>query len=147
MWKYHRESVVHCRYGETGLVEPRRGRRTFTPRQKLEVVLAGLRDSGTVRDVCRSYAISEGRYYEWRARALDGALVALVDRRGRGQVQARETAELQARITQLEQHLRVHQYELEVLGNALRASDRDIAPPTPALWWPPATGRRTWRES
>ena len=40
--------------------------RTFTPEQKTEIVLAGLRGNRSVRDVCRKYEISEALIYQWR---------------------------------------------------------------------------------
>jgi transposase-like protein len=51
--------------------------RTFTPEQKLEIVLAGLRGDRTVRDICREYEIAETLYYQWRDRLLEGGKAAL----------------------------------------------------------------------
>ena len=51
--------------------------RTFTPEQKLEIVLAGLRGDRSVRDVCREYEIAETLYYQWRDRLLEGGKTAL----------------------------------------------------------------------
>ncbi len=42
-----------------GLMSEKRKYRQFTPEQKTEVVLAGLRGDRSVRDVCREYEISE----------------------------------------------------------------------------------------
>jgi hypothetical protein len=47
--------------------------RTFTPEQKLEIVLAGLRGDRSVRDVCREHGIAETLYYQWRDRLLEAA--------------------------------------------------------------------------
>src|ERR687885_951236 len=44
--------------------------RQFTPEQKAEIVLAGLRGDRSVRDVCREYQIAETLYYQWRERLL-----------------------------------------------------------------------------
>ncbi len=38
--------------------------RQFTPEQKAEIVLAGLRGDRSVRDVCREYEIAETLYYQ-----------------------------------------------------------------------------------
>ena len=46
--------------------------RQFTPEQKAEIVLAGLRGDRSVRDVCREYEIAETLYYQWRERLLEG---------------------------------------------------------------------------
>ena len=59
--------------------------RTFTPEQKTEVVLAGLRGDRTVRDVCREAGIAETLYYQWRDRLLEGGKAALATSRDRGQ--------------------------------------------------------------
>ena len=40
--------------------------RQFTPEQKAEIVLAGLRGDRSVREVCREYQIAETLYYQWR---------------------------------------------------------------------------------
>ena len=46
--------------------------RKFTPQQKLEIVLAGLRGDRSVRDVCREHEIAETLYYGWRDKLLEG---------------------------------------------------------------------------
>ena len=46
--------------------------RTFSPDEKTEIVLAGLRGDRSVRDVCREYEIAETLYYQWRDRLLEG---------------------------------------------------------------------------
>jgi transposase len=58
--------------------------RTFTPEQKTEIVLAGLRGDRTVRDICRKYSIAETLYYQWRDRLLEGGKAALATPRGTG---------------------------------------------------------------
>jgi transposase-like protein len=55
----------------------KRNYRTFTPEQKLEIVLAGLRGDQPVRDVCRADEISDTLYYQWRDRLLEGGKAAL----------------------------------------------------------------------
>ncbi len=52
-------------------------RRTWTPEEKTEIVLAGLRGDRSVRDVCREYEITEASYYQWRDRLLEGGKDAL----------------------------------------------------------------------
>ena len=46
--------------------------RKFTAQQKLEIVLAGLRGDGSVKDVCREHQIAETLYYTWREKLLEG---------------------------------------------------------------------------
>ena len=94
-------------------------RRQFTPEQKTEIVLAGLRGDRSVRDVCRHYEISETQYYGWRERLLQAGKAALADSRGRG-AETAETKELRRRVAQLERALGKKTYELEVAGEALR---------------------------
>ncbi|ASR54749.1 hypothetical protein CBP52_06065 [Cellulomonas sp. PSBB021] len=43
-----------------GLMSEKRKYRQFTPEQKTEVVLAGLRGDRSVRDVCREYGSAPG---------------------------------------------------------------------------------------
>jgi transposase-like protein len=56
---------------ETGLSEQRKYR-SWTAKQKIEIVLAGLRGDRSVREVCREHAISETLYYGWREKLLEG---------------------------------------------------------------------------
>jgi len=42
------------------------GRNKFTPKQKLEIVLEGLRGENSITEVCRKYGITSGMYYKWR---------------------------------------------------------------------------------
>jgi len=93
-------------------------RRQFTPEQKTEIVLAGLRGDRSVRDVCRHYEISETQYYGWRERLLQAGKAALADSRAGGETA--ETKELRRRVAQLERSLGKKTYELEVAGEALR---------------------------
>lgn len=93
-------------------------RRQFTPEQKTEIVLAGLRGDRSVRDVCRHYEISETQYYGWRDRLLQAGRAALADSRTRAETA--ETKELKRRVAQLERSLGKKTYELEVAGEALR---------------------------
>lgn len=51
--------------------------RTFTPEQKLEIVLTGLRGDRSVRDVWREYEIAKTLYYQWRDRLLEAGKTAL----------------------------------------------------------------------
>ncbi len=71
--------------------------RQFTPEQKTEVVLAGLRGDRSVRDVCREYEISETLYYSWRDKLLEGGKAALAASNARSPEHV-EAAELQARV-------------------------------------------------
>ncbi len=41
-------------------------RSRYTPKQKLEIVLEGLRGETQVTELCRKYGITSGIYYKWR---------------------------------------------------------------------------------
>src|SRR6266508_4016844 len=71
-----------------GWLSEQRTYRQFTPEQKAEIVLAGLRGDRSVRDVCREYQIAETLYYQWRERLLDGGKQALANPREKTPEQA-----------------------------------------------------------
>lgn len=45
----------------------------FSPREKLEIVLEGLRDGDQVAEVCRRRGVSTAQYYTWKKKVLEGA--------------------------------------------------------------------------
>jgi transposase len=95
--------------------------RTFTPEQKTEIVLAGLRGDRSVRDVCREYEIAETLYYQWRDRLLEGGKAALATPRDKGgDPTSAELKDARKRIAQLERALGRKTYELEVAGELSR---------------------------
>ncbi len=94
--------------------------RTFSPEQKIEIVLAGLRGDRPTRDVCREYQISEALFYQWRERLLEGGKGALATPRDKKPPEAAELAELKKKVAQLERALGRKTYELEIAGEALR---------------------------
>ena len=67
---------------ETGLSEQRKYR-SWTAQQKLEIVLAGMRGDGSVRDVCRVHGIAETLYYGWRDKILEAGREALAGKEER----------------------------------------------------------------
>lgn len=89
--------------------------RSWTAKQKLEIVLAGLKGDRTVREVCREHGIAETLYYGWRDKLLEDGLTALAGKEDR-----QGEKELRQRIGQLERALGRKTYELEVAGEALR---------------------------
>ncbi len=50
----------------------RRRYRSWTAKQKVEIVLAGLRGDRSVKEVCREHEISETLYYSWREKLIEG---------------------------------------------------------------------------
>lgn len=93
--------------------------RQFTPEQKTEVVLAGLRGDRSVRDVCREYEISETLYYSWRDKLLEGGKAALASSNARSPERV-EVVELKKKVAALERSLGRKTYELEVAGELSR---------------------------
>ena len=93
--------------------------RQFTPDQKAEIVLAGLRGSRSVREVCREHEVSEALYYQWRDRLLEGGKAALAAPRDKTPERA-EIAELRKKVARLERTLGRKTYELDIAGELSR---------------------------
>ncbi len=98
---------------ETGLSEQRRYR-SWTAKQKIEIVLAGLRGDRSVKEVCRDHAISDTLYYSWREKLLEGGREALA-----GKEERQGERELRRKVAELERALGRKTYELEIAGEAL----------------------------
>ena len=49
----------------------------FTPEEKLNIVLEGMRGDITVSEICRRYGIYHSDYYRWRDKIIDGAITGL----------------------------------------------------------------------
>lgn len=90
-------------------------RRKFTAKQKLEIVLAGLREERSVRDVCREHQIQEALYYQWREQLLEAGVERFAGKEERAGEKAKER-----RIAELERVLGRKTLELEIAGKALR---------------------------
>lgn len=103
---------------EERLMSEKKQRRSWTPDEKAEIVLAGLRGDRSVRDVCRELEITEASYYQWRGRLLEGGKDAL-RRPNEKRVEDAELKEARKRIAQLERALGRETYELEVAGELL----------------------------
>jgi transposase len=100
-------------------VSEKRKYRQFTPDQKAEIVLAGLRGDRSVREVCREHEVSEALYYQWRDRLLEGGKAALAAPRDKTPERA-EIAELKKKVAQLERTLGRKTYELDIAGELSR---------------------------
>jgi transposase len=98
---------------ETGLSEQRKYR-TWTAKQKVAIVLAGLRGDRTVKEVCREHQISDTLFYSWRDKLIEGGLVALA-----GKEERTGERELRRKVAELERALGRKTYELEIAGKAL----------------------------
>jgi transposase-like protein len=89
--------------------------RKWTAKQKLEIVLSGLRGDRGVREVCREHGISETLFYSWREKLCEGGLAALA-----GKEERQGERELRKKVRELERALGRKTYELEIAGEALR---------------------------
>ena len=105
--------------GEDMSESKKKQRRTWTPEEKAEIVLAGLRGDRPVRDVCREHEITEASYYQWRDRLLEGGKEAL-KRPNEKRIEDAELKDAKKRIAHLERALGRKTYELEVAGELLR---------------------------
>lgn len=90
---------------------------SFTPEEKLQIVLAGLKGEATVTELCRRYGISQPTYYAWRDKVLSGAVEALS-----GPGASAELTKLRERVAELERTLGKKTLDLEILGNAFGRS-------------------------
>jgi transposase len=100
--------------GRSRLSEQRRYR-SWTAKQKIEIVLAGLRGDRSVKEFCREHAISETLYYSWREKLLEGGREALA-----GKEERQGERELRRKVAELERALGRKTYELEMAGKLLR---------------------------
>ena len=99
----------------------KRDRRKWSPGQKVEIVLAGLRGDRSVRDVCREHEIAETLFYQWRDKLLEGGTEALRSARERAKdLREQELKDAKRRVAQLERALGKKTYELEAAGELLR---------------------------
>ena len=51
----------------------RRVRRKYTPREKMQIVLEGMRGDQAVADVCRKHGINPTLYYTWKDKVIAAA--------------------------------------------------------------------------
>ena len=103
---------------EERLMSEKKQRRSWTPDEKAEIVLAGLRGDRSVRDVCREHEISETLFYQWRDRLLEGGRAAL-RRPDEKRPEDEALKEARKRIAHLERALGRKTYELEVAGDTV----------------------------
>ena len=47
--------------------------RKWTPKEKLEIVLEGMKDENGISAICRNRGISTTQYYQWRNKLLGSA--------------------------------------------------------------------------
>jgi transposase len=89
--------------------------RKFTPRQKLELVMASWRGERSIAELCREHDISESLLRRWR----DQVLEAGAERFAAGE-QRSQAGEQRKKIAELERALGRKTYELEIAGKLLR---------------------------
>jgi transposase len=92
----------------------RPARRTFSPQQKLEVVLQLLRGEKQLTALAREHGVDHTTIYRWRDQMQAGAIDALDGKR------QPPDASAEARIRELERALGRKTLECEILGEASR---------------------------
>jgi transposase len=88
-------------------------RKVWTAKQKLEIVLEGLKEKEAVVEVCRRYGISQSMYYGWRNILLEKGEEAL-----KYGGKSKEEAEKDKRIAQLERKVGQLTLECDLLKNS-----------------------------
>ncbi len=71
-------------------MEDGRGRRRFSPEEKVAIVLEGLRGDMQLSAVCRRHGITTGQFYQWRDKLKSAAKEAFSKRgrpKGNGEVE------------------------------------------------------------
>jgi transposase-like protein len=49
----------------------------FTPQEKVEIVLLGLKSPGSISELCRKYSINPNTYSRWKKNFVNGGMEAL----------------------------------------------------------------------
>lgn len=71
-------------------------RRTWSPAEKLRIVLAGMQADTKVSELCRREGITANQYYQWRDRLLGSAVKVFGEKAGRPSVE-QERSEAQVK--------------------------------------------------
>jgi transposase len=97
------------------LLSDKRKYRKFTPKQKVELVLASFRGDRSVAEICREHDLSETLLRRWRDQMIEAGAERFTDG-----VDRSAQAEQRRRIAELERALGKKTYELEISGKLLR---------------------------
>ena len=89
--------------------------RKFTAQQKTELVLASLRGSKSIAELCREHDISESLLRKWREQFLAAGAERLS-----GKAERTEADELRRQVARLERALGRKTMEAEIAGELLR---------------------------
>ena len=84
-------------------------RRTWTDDEKLAIVMAGIKQTQSVAELCRQHQISQTQYYKWRDAFLEGGKQALQGAKHDA------TKQLERKVELLEQIIGKQTVALEVL--------------------------------
>jgi transposase len=98
-----------------GSMSDTRKYRKFSAQQKTELVLASLRGSKTIAQLCREHDISESLLRKWREQFLAAGAERL-----HGRQERTEADELRRQVSRLERALGRKTMEVEVAGELLR---------------------------
>jgi len=56
--------------------------RNWKAEEKIAIVLAGIKGEKSVAEICREHQITQGMYYKWRDKFLEGAKSAFTSENG-----------------------------------------------------------------
>jgi len=62
-------------------------RKYWSPDEKLQIILAGLKAEDSIGEICRKFGIHQSQYYRWKKVFLEGGKEAL---KGNGKISNRE---------------------------------------------------------
>lgn len=65
-------------------------RREWTAKQKLQIVLDGLKNQISVGDLCSKYSMTQGQYYKWRDQLLNNGEKAFESNPDKALVEAKK---------------------------------------------------------
>jgi len=85
-------------------------RKKYSPREKLSVVLEGLRGDSSIAEICRRHGIAQNLYYKWREQFLRGG-IEIFENQGK----TAKTKGYQDKINHLERIIGRQAIELEIL--------------------------------
>ena len=88
----------------------------FTPQEKVEIVLIGLKSPGSISELCRKYSINPNTYSRWKKNFVNGGMDALKPgKKNQKEMLARENQKLKQIVGELYVELEYLKKTLEVV--------------------------------
>jgi transposase len=85
-------------------------RKRYSPREKLSVVLEGLRGESSITEICRRHDVSQNLYYKWKEQFLRGG-IEIFENQGK----TAKSKAYQDKVKELERIIGRQVIELEIL--------------------------------